>query len=121
MQKILVIEDYDFNQLLAESLLKVWGYKPIVSNNAMDALQLLKKEKFDMILLDLMMPKMDGFEFLRHLHKRKDNTPVIVISALTDEENIEKAMGLGAISYITKPYDSQYLKSKLSSYFSQKT
>jgi two-component system response regulator FlrC len=118
-QKIMVVEDSDFNQLIAESFLKAWGYKPVVYQNAIDALAALKKEKYELILLDLMMPKMDGFEFLGQLQKRKDKTPVIVISALTELEHINRAMGLGAVDYITKPYDSSKLKDKIAKLLNQ--
>jgi DNA-binding response OmpR family regulator len=66
-----------------------------------------------------MMPKMDGFEFLGQLQKRKDKTPVIVISALTELEHINRAMGLGAVDYITKPYDSSKLKDKIAKLLNQ--
>jgi two-component system response regulator FlrC len=118
-QRIMVVEDSDFNQLIAESFLKAWGYKPVAFQNAIDALTALKKEKFELILLDLMMPKMDGFEFLSQLQKRKDKTPVIVISALTELEHINRAMGLGAVDYITKPYDSSKLKDKIAKLLNQ--
>jgi CheY-like chemotaxis protein len=102
--------------VLIESLLTTWGYIHKVCRNGKDALEMLKKEKFDLILLDLMMKDMDGYEFLKHREKLKDKTPVVVISSLNEEENITKAMALGAIDYITKPFNSVMLKEKLPQY-----
>ena len=112
-KRVMVVEDSDFNQIIAESFLKAWGYTPVGFQRAADALDELKKEKYELILLDLMMPEMDGFEFLAHMQKRKDKTSVIVISALTELEHVNKALGLGAVDYITKPYDSNALKGKI--------
>ncbi len=115
--RVLVVEDTVFNQVLTESLLKVWGYTPVITNSALEALNLMKGEKFNLIVLDLMMPDMDGFEFLTQKQKRKDNTPVIVISSLTETETINRALGLGAIDYIVKPFNSNELKAKLAGFF----
>lgn len=116
--KILVVEDSEFNSVLAESQLSVWGYLPKIVTGAMEALNLIKSENFDLILLDLMMPNMDGYEFLEHKKKLQNSIPVIVISSVAEKESIDRAKSLGAIDYITKPYSSVALKMKIAEYLS---
>ena len=66
------------------------------------AWELIKKEKFDLILLDLMLPKMDGFGVLKSMREKKDNTPVIVASNLGQEDDAQKAKSMGAKWYFVK-------------------
>jgi PleD family two-component response regulator len=108
---ILVVDDSNTNIVLLEAILADRGYKIDTALNVKDALHCIEKQKPDLILLDLLMPKISGFEFLEQLReddKTKD-TPVIVISALSDEENKNRTFRLGAVDYIIKPVDIQYL------------
>lgn len=114
---ILVVDDSTTNVVLLEAILDEKGYKIETALNAKEAYSLIEKNTPDLILLDLLMPKISGFDFLEEIRKNNStkNTPVIVISALTDEENIEKIMGMGAIDFVKKPIDLQYLVNKVES------
>jgi DNA-binding response OmpR family regulator len=85
--------------------------------NAKEAYAIIENESPDLILLDLLMPKISGFDFLEEIRKNEKtkNTPVIVVSALTDEENVEKIMKMGAIDFVKKPIDLQYLVERVES------
>ena len=114
---ILVVDDSTTNVVLLEAILDEKGYKIETALNAKEAYALIEKSTPDLILLDLLMPKISGFDFLKEIRKNEKtkNTPVIVVSALTDEENIEKIMGMGAIDFVKKPIDLQYLVDKVES------
>ncbi|MFP4555456.1 MAG: response regulator [Bacteroidales bacterium] len=112
-KKILLVEDIYFNQILIESLLVEWGYSVVIADNGSVALNMLQAETPDLIVLDLMMPVMDGFKFLEEKNGKRDKTPVIVLSARSDMESIQRAIGLGANDYITKPFNSSDLENKV--------
>lgn len=109
--KILVVDDSTTNVVLLEAILDERGYKIETALNAKEAFSLIARESPDLILLDLLMPKISGFDFLEKIRKdeKTKNTPVIVVSALTDDENIDKIMKMGAIDFVKKPIDLQYL------------
>lgn len=110
--RILVIDDSTTNVVLLEAILSEKGYHIETALNAREAFVKLEKQLPDLILLDLLMPKVNGFEFLEQLRKeeRTNETPVIVISALnTDDENYKKIGKLDAVDFIRKPIDIQYL------------
>jgi len=114
---ILVVDDSTTNVVLLEAILDEKGYKIETALNAKEAYTLIDKNTPDLILLDLLMPKISGFDFLKEIRKNEKtkDTPVIVVSALTDEENIEKIMNMGAIDFVKKPIDLQYLVDKVES------
>ncbi|MFP4555824.1 MAG: response regulator [Bacteroidales bacterium] len=118
-QKILVVEDVYFNQVLIETLLTDWGYTAILASNTSEALEALKNEMPDIIILDLMLPGTDGFHFLKEKSSMNNTTPVIVVSAKTDTNTFIKAKEYGVAEYITKPYNSIDLKNKLNNYLNQ--
>lgn len=111
--KILLVEDIYFNQILIESLLDEWGYQVIIVDDGAEALDEMIVEKPDLIILDLMMPVMDGFQFLEAKNKLGDKTPVVVLSARSDSDSINRALKLGAKDYITKPFSASDLENKI--------
>ncbi len=111
--KILLVEDIYFNQVLIQSLLTEWGYEVALAENGSEALSKMDSEKPDLVVLDLMLPIMDGFKFLEVKKNNGNRTPVVVLSARNDMESINKALGLGAIDYITKPFNSTDLSNKI--------
>jgi len=115
--KILVVDDSTTNVVLLEAILDEKGYLIETALNAKEAYSIIDRESPDLILLDLLMPKISGFDFLEEIRKNEKtkDTPVIVVSALTDEENVEKIMKMGAIDFIKKPIDLQYLVDKVES------
>lgn len=119
-KKILVVDDSTTNVVLLEAVLDGKGYKISTAFNAKEAFKLLDKEPQDLILLDLLMPKISGFDFLEEFRKNDENkkVPVIVISAVTDKDNVDKIMSLGATDFIKKPVDIQDLVEKVETYLS---
>ena len=114
---ILVVDDSTTNVVLLEAILDEKGYRIETALNAKEAYAIIAQQIPDLILLDLLMPKISGFDFLAQIRSNENtrNTPVIVVSALTDEENITKIMEMGAIDFIKKPIDLQYLVEKVES------
>jgi diguanylate cyclase (GGDEF)-like protein len=110
---ILIVDDTITNLNILTDLL--CGYDVIGSGNGFDALKIVEKEKIDLILLDIMMPKMNGFEVCQTLktNEKTKNIPIIFISSLTDETNIEMAYEIGANDYITKPFKPKELLAKV--------
>lgn len=112
--RILVIDDSTTNIVLIEAILTDKGYLIESAMNAKDALMRVEKQLPDLILLDLLMPKISGFDFLDQLRRdeRTKKTPVIVISAVsTDDENYHRIKNLDAVDFLRKPIDIQYLVS----------
>lgn len=99
---ILIVEDEKALSHALEMKLTHQGFKTKVVTNGQDALDELKDTKYAMVLLDLIMPVIDGFAVLEEIKNRKLKTPVIVLSNLGQEEDREKAKTLGAIDYFVK-------------------
>jgi two-component system, cell cycle response regulator DivK len=108
---ILVVDDSTTNIVLLEAIFEGTGYRLFTALGVNEAVHSMSKILPDLILLDLKMPKISGFEFLEQLGKddKLKNIPVIVISALTDNENITKIRNLGAVEYVSKPVDIPFL------------
>jgi CheY-like chemotaxis protein len=110
MKKILVIDDSETNLVLLKAILEDSGFEIELANNSLEAKDLYPKIKPDLVLLDLLMPGMDGFDFLKHLNLNKEDSeslevPIIVVTAYANDENVKKAMDLGAYDVIEKPID----------------
>jgi two-component system sensor histidine kinase/response regulator len=104
---ILVVDDVLTNLQITAQTLKEAGYKISLAESGESALNLLKQEMPDLILLDIMMPEMDGFEVCRHIkasEKLKD-IPVIFITAINQNEDLVKGFNAGGVDYITKPFN----------------
>ncbi len=101
-KKILIAED---EKPMANALmlkLNHVGFEAKIASNGQETLDMLEKEKFDLVLLDLMMPKVDGFGVLAELKNRGDKTPVIITSNLSQEVDSKRALKMGATDYIVK-------------------
>ena len=110
-KSILIVDDQkDFCTVLSDSLSQD-RYRVITAFDGKMALQLAKKEKPDLMLLDIKMPGMDGIEVLRKIKKMKKEIAVIMFTAYGTLETARKAMKLGAYDYVTKPVDLFLLKS----------
>lgn len=101
-QKVLVVEDEEALAISLELKLKQSHYGVTRAHNGREALDLLAKQKFDIILLDLVMPVMDGFQTLEELKRANNTTPVIVTTNLSQGEDLQRARSLGAVDYIVK-------------------
>ncbi len=114
-KKILAIDDENDALLIIKTALTGEGYEVFTAANGYDGLALAEDEHPDLIILDLMMPEMDGFEVLKQL-KENDATgeiPVIVVSGVSDKEKIRVALSKGIDYYIIKPYDYDDLVGKV--------
>ncbi|MBM4349714.1 MAG: response regulator [Deltaproteobacteria bacterium] len=108
---ILIVDDEkDLCTILSDSLSRD-RYRVVTAFNGKMGLQLVKKEKPDLILLDIKMPGMDGIEVLRKIKRMKKEIVVIMFTAYGTLETARKAMKLGAYDYVTKPVDLFLLKS----------
>ncbi|HQT91169.1 MAG TPA: response regulator [Candidatus Kryptobacter bacterium] len=114
--KALLADDTPMIRRLIEIHLKKFGFEVSTAANGTEALMHLDNSKFDIIMLDLMMPEIDGFEVLRHIRSQGPNrgTPVIILTAFGDVNNVVKAASLGASDFLVKPVDQNVLREKVS-------
>jgi len=110
--KILVVDDEKRLVSLVEAYLKQEGYAVVTASNGQEALFLARQEKPDLILLDIMMPEMDGYEFIQ-AHRREADTPIILLTARVEEEDHVIGLELGADDYITKPFRPRELVARV--------
>lgn len=111
---IMIVDDTEMNlDILVEALND--DYELIVAINGLEAIELLEEQKPDLILLDIMMPDMDGYEVLKKLKKNLDlePIPVILLSAITDSDSKNKGFSLGAVDYVTKPFEIVEVKARV--------
>jgi signal transduction histidine kinase len=113
---ILLVDDRPANLLVLEAVLEPLGYKMVRAQSGDQALKQLLKEDFAVILMDVQMPGMDGFQTVALIKQRKSvHTPIIFVSAISKEaEHISKGYRYGAVDYITKPFDPDILRAKVS-------
>lgn len=112
MQKILVVEDdFDIQELL-HSFLQEAGYEVDVANDGVEAIDIFSNSQFDLILLDIMLPKIDGFT-LCELIRKQSQVPIIMLTALNGEEEQIKGLDLQVDDYITKPFSMPVLIRKI--------
>ena len=110
--RILIAEDEDRLRDVLCDYFKSRGDHPVPAADGIQALELAQKEDFDGVLLDIMMPRLDGFSVCRSLRK-KSNVPIIFLTALSDEDDKLFGYQLGADDYVTKPYSMSVLYAKL--------
>jgi len=117
-QNILIVDDVADNLRVLGDLLRDEGYKVRPVPNGKLALQVAEKEKPDLILLDIMMPDLNGFEVCKMLkeHKTLNDVPVIFISALNDTADIVKAFKCGGSDFITKPFMAEEVKARVATH-----
>lgn len=105
-RKILIVEDDPFISDMYATKLKKEGYDPKVAENGKVGLAELESSSFDLILLDIVMPQMDGFEMMKRLKAEKEtsNIPVILLTNLGQKDDVEQGLALGADDYIVKAH-----------------
>ncbi|MDS0525523.1 response regulator transcription factor [Clostridium sp. SHJSY1] len=111
---ILVVEDDNDINNMVSSLVKKNGYDVVQAYSGTEALLYIQNKEFDLVLLDLMLPGMNGEELLQHIRKTKE-MPIIVISAKIDKNDKVNLLNLGADDYITKPFDIDELSARINS------
>ncbi len=112
---VLVVDDNEMNRDMLCSLLEADGHKASVAENGRLALESIKASPFDLVLLDVMMPEMDGYEVLQHLKSDPGlrDIPVIVLSALDEIGSVVRCIELGAEDYLPKPFDPVLLRARI--------
>lgn len=118
VMRILVVDDSEINRDILKQRLVGYGYHVDAAMDGLDALEKLSQHNYDLILLDIMMPGLDGYATLERV-KSNDNLksiPVVMISALHDREVSSRCMTLGAADFITKPFNSVLLRARLQSF-----
>jgi DNA-binding response OmpR family regulator len=109
---IMVVDDEKRLVSLVESYLTQEGYRVVSANNGREALPVASREKPDLIILDLMMPEMDGYGFMRE-HRKEQDTPIILLTARVDDDERVIGLELGADDYITKPFRPRELVARV--------
>lgn len=112
MKTILIVDDKISAQRLLADYLTENGFRTVVASNGRDAIYVARHENPDLVLLDIMMPEMDGFEFMRHFRKER-STPVIMLTAKVDETDKVVGLELGADDYVTKPFGMAELAARI--------
>lgn len=112
---ILIIDDVPKNIQVAASILQKNGYRMAFAQDGRTALAQIDSKRFDLILLDIMMPQMDGFEVCRRIKANPDNwdIPIIFLTAKDDTDSIVKGFELGAMDYLTKPFNGAELQARV--------
>lgn len=111
-QTILVIDDEKRLVSLVQSYLVQEGYRVLTAYNGRDALQVVQKEKPDLIILDIMMPEMNGYDFMR-AHRASQDTPIIMLTAKVEDDDKVLGLELGADDYVTKPFKPRELMARV--------
>ncbi len=111
--RALLIEDDSATAKSIEMMLKSEGYVCDCANLGEDGLEIGKLHDYDLIVLDLLLPDIDGYEVLRRLRAAKVQTPILILSGLSDPDQKVKGLGFGADDYLTKPFDKDELVARI--------
>ena len=119
--QVLIVEDHPMIAELVETRLRIEGMRPTKCLGGKEAIQLLGHAEFDLLILDIMMPEVDGYEVLRFVRgqERTRHMPVIFLTAKSTQDDIEKGLAMGADYYITKPFSGADLVRKVKALLDQ--
>ena len=117
-QHILLVEDTKINQLIVAKFLKTWHLTIDYASNGIEAIEQARQNKYDLILMDLQMPEMDGYDATHHIRKIEAHadTPIIALTASALVEERERAFEAGVTDYLTKPFSPTELYDKIVDY-----
>ncbi len=120
--KILVVDDDMLNRILLSTNLEEQGYNVATAEDGQQALDILAQQSFDVVLLDLVMPELDGYQVLQTMKADSSlrEIPVIIISALDEMESILRCIEMGATDYLPKPFDAGLLRARLNASLASK-
>jgi len=125
MINILLVEDNTINQLIAAKFLKLWGMDVMIANHGREALSMIGSKAFHLVLMDLEMPEMDGYESTRRIREMNDSyfktIPIIAFSASDIGDARGKAIDSGMTALVTKPLQQEELQSTIDKYVSANT
>ena len=112
--RVLVVEDNPVNQMLIIRSLEQWQVTHLTANNGREAIELLEKQAVDLIIMDLQMPEMDGFEATRFIrHQLLQTTPIIALTANTDSDTQQRCIDAGMDAFLSKPVSLSLLQRKI--------
>ncbi len=118
MSKILIIEDEEAIAELEKDYLEMSGYEVLIENDGTKGLQVALKENIDLLVLDLMLPGVDGYEICKQVREEK-NIPILMVSAKKDDIDKIRGLGLGADDYMTKPFSPSELVARVKAHLSR--
>lgn len=118
MSKILIIEDEEVIADLEKDYLELSGFEVEITNNGKDGLEQALKGDFSLVILDLMLPEIDGFEVCKKIREER-NIPIIMVSAKKDDIDKIRGLGLGADDYITKPFSPSELVARVKAHLNR--
>ena len=118
MSRILIVEDEESIAELEKDYLELSGFEVEIENNGRVGLERALQEEFDLFILDLMLPGVDGFEICKKIRESK-NTPIIMVSAKKDDIDKIRGLGLGADDYITKPFSPSEMVARVKAHLSR--
>ena len=118
MSKILIIEDENAIAELEKDYLELSGFEVQVSNDGQEGLAYALQDEYDLIILDLMLPTIDGFEICKQVREKK-NTPIIMVSAKKEDIDKIRGLGLGADDYMTKPFSPSELVARVKAHLAR--
>ncbi|TPN83425.1 tetratricopeptide repeat-containing hybrid sensor histidine kinase/response regulator [Aquimarina algicola] len=104
---VLIVDDNKINQIVTQNILKKKGYTCSIASNGANAIEMLRKEKFDLILMDINMPEMNGLEATKVIRTFNTNIPIIALTAVEEREVRAQALSVGMNDVIIKPYDTE--------------
>lgn len=115
MLRILIIDDVETNRFVLRNIISDMGHQPVLAENGVQGLKIMERIVPDLILLDVAMPEMDGFEFCEIIKKdvKTRNIPIIFISAFDEAEDIVKGFEMGGADYVTKPFIQEVVRSRV--------
>ena len=118
MSKVLIVEDEDAIAEIERDYLELSGFDVTLASDGKEGLDIALKEDFDIIILDIMLPGMDGFDICKEIRKEKD-IPIIMVSAKTEDIDKIRGLGIGADDYMTKPFSPSELVARVKAHLAR--
>ena len=116
LKRVLVVDDDDMNLMRIKKILRT-EYDVFFASSGVEALDTMKREQMDLVLLDIEMPRMNGFETFERMKQFASEIPVIFLTASGLEEDVQNAIKLGAVNYLKKPYRPEELIKRVAQEF----
>lgn len=118
MSKVLIVEDEDAIAEIERDYLELSGFDVTLASDGQEGLDIALKEDFDIIILDIMLPEMDGFDICKEIRKEKD-IPIIMVSAKKEDIDKIRGLGIGADDYMTKPFSPSELVARVKAHLAR--
>jgi CheY-like chemotaxis protein len=120
---ILVVDDSATVRKFVAASLNIKGFRVVTAADGIEALERMPSEKFDLVITDLNMPEMDGFELIRTLQESPEyrEIPIIVLTSFTDLKNKDQAIGVGAVAFLEKPLSTEAIQREVLRYVHRTT